>query len=153
MDQTTPLMEHLTTLESSLSGPRSGYLGNLDFAHEIALTTGNRGQMQGMTNMIAEAYRRVGLEINVLKTRILRMGARSHESIFVVDEVLEDVTCLKYLGSKLDEGGGILADVKSRINKSRTAFASLTKVWNANNIFIGTRLRLFKFNVLSVLLY
>ena len=128
-------------------------LGDLDFADDIALTTSNRSQMQRRTNMIAETSKKVGLEINVQKTKILRINAKSQEPISIGDQILEDVTCFEYLGSKLDEVGGTLADVKSRINKSRTAFASLTKVWNSNNISIKTKLRLFKSNVLSVLLY
>ncbi len=128
-------------------------LGDLDFADDIALTTSNKSQMQRRTNMIAETSKKVGLEINIQKTKILRINAKSQEPISIGDQILEDVTCFEYLGSKLDEVGGTLADVKSRINKSRTAFASLAKVWNTNNISIKTKLRLFKSNVLSVLLY
>ncbi len=40
------------------------FLGDFDFADDIALTTSNRGQMQ---IMIAEASKKVGLEINVPK--------------------------------------------------------------------------------------
>ncbi len=60
---------------------------------------------------------------------------------------------LLYSTILLDEVGGTLTDVKSRINKSRTAFVSLTKDWNLNNISIKTKLRLIKTNVLSVFLY
>ena len=58
-----------------------------------------------------------------------------------------------YLGGKIDEVGGTLTDVKARINKFRTGFASLNKILNSNNNSIRTKLRLFKSNILSVLLY
>ena len=103
--------------------------------------------------MIAETSKKIGLEINVPKTKILKLNANSQEPITIGDQILEDVDCFEYLGSKIDEAGGTLTDVKARINKSRTAFASLNKIWNSNNISIKTKLRLFKSNVLSVLLY
>ncbi len=93
--------------------------------------------------MIAETSKNVGLEINAMSQELISIG----------DQILKDVTYFEYLESKLDEAGGTLADVRYRINKSSTAFASLTKVWNSNNISIKTKLRFFKSNFLSVLLF
>ncbi len=78
--------------------------------------------------MIAETSKKVGLEINVIKTKILRINAKSQELMSIWDQIVEDVTWFEYLESKLDEAGGTLVDVKSKINKSRKAFDSLTKV-------------------------
>ena len=52
-------------------------LGDLDFSDDIALTTSNRSQMQRRTNLIAKTSKKVGLEINVQKTKILRINAKS----------------------------------------------------------------------------
>ena len=59
----------------------------------------------------------------------------------------------EYLGHKFDEAVVTLTNVKSIINKSRTAFASLTKVWNSNYLHKNQVKVFFISNVLSVLLY
>ena len=81
--------------------------------------------------MIAETSNKVGLEINVSKTKILKIN--SQELIAIGDQILEDLNCLEYLKSKIDEAGSIVTDIKAR-----TAFASLNKIWNSNNISIKT---------------
>ena len=128
-------------------------LGDLDFADDIALATSNRNQMQRKTNKIVETSSKIGLQINIRKTKILRINATSQEPILIGQHNLEDVDSFEYLGSKIDETGGTEADIKARINKSRSAFACLNKVWNSKNLSVKTKLRLFKSNVLSVLLY
>ena len=56
------------------------YLGDLDFADDITLTTSNRSQMKRGTNMIAETSKKVGLEINFQKNKILRINSKSQEN-------------------------------------------------------------------------
>ena len=50
------------------------------------------------------------------KLKKLRINAKSQEPIAIGDQILENITCFEYLGSKRVEAGGTLADVKSRIN-------------------------------------
>ena len=66
---------------------------------------------------------------------------------------MEIVESFTYLGSIIDGKGGTEADVRTRIGKSRTAFANLSNVWKASKISISTKIRLFNSNVKSVLLY
>ena len=44
-------------------------------------------------------------------------------------------------------------DIESRIKKARSAFGILSPVWRNANLSTGLKLRLFKSNVVSVLLY
>ena len=55
-------------------------LGVLDLAYDIALKISNRSQMQRRTNMIAETSKKVGLEINFQKNKILRINSKSQEN-------------------------------------------------------------------------
>ncbi len=52
--------------------------------------------------MIAETFKKVGLEINVQNTKILRKNAKSQKPIFSGDEILEDVPCLEVNLMKLE---------------------------------------------------
>ena len=129
------------------------HLNDLDYADDIGLLSTTRHQMQRKTNRIAETSKKIGLNINVPKTKILRINATSQEPIKIGDINLEDVSTFEYLGSKIDEYGGTNADVKARICKARSAFACLNNIWNSRTISVRTKLRLFNSNVMSVLLY
>ena len=105
------------------------HLNDLDYADDIGLLSTNMTQMQRKTNMVAEASLKVGLRINVSKTKILRINATTNAPIKLEGSDLEDVSMFEYLGSKIDEHGGTDMNVQARINKARSAFACLNKIW------------------------
>jgi hypothetical protein len=49
--------------------------------------------------------------------------------------------------------GGANEDVIHRINKAKGAFAQLRSIWTSHQIHKRTKIRIFKSNVMSVLLY
>ena len=63
------------------------------------------------------------------------------------------MTEFTYLGAKVSTDGNSESDIKARIRKARGAFAALKNIWKTNKISNRTKIRLFKSNVLSVLLY
>ena len=73
--------------------------------------------------MVSKATSKVGLRI---KAEILRINDTTNAPIKLVGNGLEDV--FEHLGSKIDEHGGIDIDVKSRIDKVRSALARLIKI-------------------------
>ena len=63
------------------------------------------------------------------------------------------MTEFTYFGAKETKDGNSEYEVKARTNKARGAFAALKNIWKTNKISNGTKIRLFKSNVLSVLPY
>ena len=53
--------------------------------------------MQDKTNALATTAGKLGLKINIQKTRHLRMSSRNNESILVNGEVADEVDHLTYL--------------------------------------------------------
>ena len=53
----------------------------------------------------------------------------------------------------MSESGGTEEDIKIRIGKANNAFIALRNIWNSNSISQKTKLRLFKSNILSILLF
>ena len=128
-------------------------LDDLDFADDIALLANKQTHMQDKTNNITENSAKVGLHLNVKKTKVMKINTNNNTPIQVGNEVIENVEKFTYLGSVVTPNGGTEADVHSRINKARASFAQLSKVWSSTNIKIKTKLQIFNSNVKSVLLY
>ncbi|XP_061184963.1 uncharacterized protein LOC133192979 [Saccostrea echinata] len=95
----------------------------------------------------------LGLNINLNKTKIMRINARNNNPVQVNGENLEDVDTFTYQGSIGTTSGGTDEDITSRINKARHVFAILKSVWTSSYMTIRTKLRIFNSNVKSVLLY
>jgi hypothetical protein len=96
------------------------------------------------------------LKINVQKTKIMRntrANASNNEQITLHDINIEEVDLFTYVGSLITSEGGAEIDVKNRINKARSAFGMLSKVWLSNQINLHTKIKIFNSKVKSVLLY
>ena len=68
-------------------------------------------------------------------------------------EVLEQVSAFTYLGSLITTTGGTEEDVEARCRKAQVAFSILRPKWRSNFISLRTKIRIFNFNVKSILLY
>lgn len=94
-----------------------------------------------------------GLDINIQKTKSIRMNTRINTRININKTALEEVNKYIYLGSKMTKVGDSMSDVNTRFTKRNQAFAMLRPVWTAKNISQSLKIHIFKSNVLSVLLY
>ena len=83
------------------------------------------------------------------------MNIDNSEPVIINDqqnEEVEEFTCT-YLGSKVSTNGDIGKDVQARLVKANQAFGSLNAVWKPKQLRVKTKIRIFKSNVLNVLLY
>ena len=102
---------------------------------------------------LQEVAKSTGLEINIDKTKAMRVNATNTLPLLVEEQALEEVNQFTYLGSIVSHTGGTEEDVKARINKARQAFAMLRAVWRNSNLSHNTKLRVFNTCVKSVLTY
>ncbi|VDO87014.1 unnamed protein product [Schistosoma margrebowiei] len=128
-------------------------LNDLYFADGLVLLSQTQQQMQEKTNSVAAASAAVGLNIHKWKSKILRYNTACANPIKIDGDVLEDVKTFTYLGSIIDVHGGSDADVKTRIDKARTAYLQLKNIWNSKQLSTNTKVRIFNTNVNTVLLY
>ena len=67
---------------------------------------------------------------------------------------LEDVDSFVYLGAKVTTSGGADDDIICRLGKARAVFGNkLMNIWKSSQLSKGTKIRIFKSNVIAVLLY
>nr|XP_034311369.1 uncharacterized protein LOC117684225 [Crassostrea gigas] len=128
-------------------------LDDLDYADDLCLISSTHQHIQEKATKLHTTPRSLGLNINLKKTKIMRINARNNSSVQVNGEPLEDVDTFTYLGSIITTSGGTDVYITSRINKARHVFAILKPVWTSSFITTRTKLRIFNSNVKSVLLY
>ena len=66
---------------------------------------------------------RIGLKINVKKTKSLKLGISKHEKVTLGNKNIDQVGSYTYLGSIISKDGGSSEDVKSRMAKAQGAFS------------------------------
>ena len=128
-------------------------LEDLDYADDIALLSSTFQHIQEKTCKLSDVAAHTGLKINSKKTKIMRLNNKCHDNVSVNNKDIEEVDKFVYLGATLTKTGGAGEDINRRISLARTAFLKLDPVWRNAAISTNTKLRVFKSNVLAVLLY
>ena len=79
--------------------------------------------LQGMIDKLIETGRYCGMEMNVEKTKVMRISRQPSQITITIDQKqLENVKCFKYLGSMLTDDGRCTCEIKSRIAMAKAAF-------------------------------
>ncbi|XP_043943589.1 uncharacterized protein LOC122815288, partial [Protopterus annectens] len=93
-------------MKKSTAGQKNGIqwtlwnqLEDLDYADDLALISHSQQQMQNKTNLVAVTALEVGLNINNLKTKILKLNSTNTNPITLQGKPLEEVQSFTYLGS------------------------------------------------------
>ncbi|KAL9983368.1 hypothetical protein ACROYT_G005527 [Oculina patagonica] len=131
----------------------SDVLSDLDFADDICLLVHRHTDMQAMTEGLASTAAVLGLKVSPKKTKHMRMNHPSDAPITLHGKIVEEVNEFTYLGSKMTTDGDSEPEIKARLSKAGQAFASLKNIWKSKKITLKTKLRFFKSNVLTTLLY
>ena len=92
---------------------------------------------------------KIGLKINKKKTKTMQF-VQSPPQITLENEILEEVDEFTYLGSKISKSNATEKDITNRLQKAKSSFHQLNKIWRSSNI---VKIRLYQNNILSVLLY
>ena len=96
---------------------------------------------------------RIGLKINVKKTKSLRLGISEDEKVPLGNERIDQVGSFTYLGSIISKVGGSSEDVKSRRAKAQGVFSLLKKVWKNSKISLKNRIRILEDMGMTVVKY
>ena len=64
---------------------------------------------------------------------------------------LKEVEEFTYLGSVMSKSNSPVKDISNRLQKAKSSFVQLSKVWRSPNISEKTKIKIYNSNVLSVL--
>ncbi|KAJ8707844.1 hypothetical protein PYW07_011521 [Mythimna separata] len=131
----------------------SSVLEDLDYADDLCLLSHTHADMQAKLNDLRQEAAKTGLKINSWKTQEMRTRVINAAPLLIGTEAVERVQKFTYLGSVVAETGGTEEDVASRTAKARGTFAQLRPVWQSRKLTRRVKLKIFRSNVKSVLLY
>ena len=141
----------------NISGVKIGgkKLNNLRYADDTVLLAENQADLQNITSQVKDNSEKMGLNMNVKKTKVMVMSRTPVEDgkIVIDGEALEEVTSFKYLGQNITTDGKTDDEIKTRIAVARLRFSELSNILTSQSTQLGTRIRLLKCYVHSVLLY
>jgi len=93
------------------------------YADDLVIMVKEETVLQDMIDKLTEIGRCYGMEMNVEKTKVMRISRQPSPVTIMIDQKqLENVECLKYLGSMLTNDGRCTCEIKSRIAMSKAAF-------------------------------
>jgi len=109
--------------------------------------------LQGMTDKFIEIGRCYGMEMNVEKTKVLRISRQPSPVTIMIDQKrLENVECSKYLCSILTNDGRCTCEIKSGIAMVKAAFNNMETLFTSK-IDLNLRKKLVKCYIWSMAAY
>jgi len=126
-------------------------INNLRYADDTTLIAESEEELKSFLMKVKEESEKVGLTLNVLKTKIM---ASSPITSWEIDgETVETVADFIFLGSKITADGDCSHEIKRRLLFGRKVMTNLGSIFKSRDITLSTKVRLVKAMVFPVVMY
>ncbi|PNF18588.1 hypothetical protein B7P43_G06262 [Cryptotermes secundus] len=123
------------------------------YADDLVLMAKEETVLQGMIDRLIEIGRCYGMEMNVEKTKVMKISRQPTPVTIKIDQKqVENVKCFKYLGSLLTDDGRCTCEIKSRIAMAKAAFSKKKNLFTSK-LDLNLRKKLVKCYIWSIALY
>ena len=109
---------------------------------------GSKEELKSLLMKVKEESEKVGLKLNILKTKIMASGPIT--SWQIDGETMETVTDFILLGSKITADGGCSHEIKRCLLLGRKAMTNLHSILKSRDITLPTKVHLVKAMVFPV---
>ena len=123
---------------------------NLRYADDTTLMA-EREELKSLLMKVKEESEKVGLKLNIEKTKIMASGPIS--SWQIDGETVETVAEYIFLGSKITADGDCSHEIKRRLLLGRKVMTKLDSVLKSRDITLVTKVHLVKAMVFPVVMY
>ena len=121
---------------------------NLRYADDTTLMAESEEELKGLLMKVKEESEKVGLKLNIQKTKIMASGPIT--SWQIDGETVADTI---FLGSKVNEHGDCSREIKRRLLLGRKVMTNLESILKSRDITLPTKVRLVKAMVFPVVMY
>ena len=126
-------------------------INNLRYADDTTLMAESEEELKSLFMKVKEESEKVGLKLNIQKTKIMASGPIS--SWQIDGETMETVTDFIFLGSKITSDGDCSHEIKRYLLLGRKAMTKLDSVLKSIDISLPTKVRLVNSMVFPVVMY
>ena len=108
-------------------------------------------ELKSLLMKVKEESEKVGLKLNIQKTKIMAFGPITSWQIHV--ETVDTVADFIFLGSKITAGGDCSHEIKRRLLLGRKVMTYLDSIFKSRDITLPTKVCLVKAMVFPVVMY
>jgi len=126
-------------------------INNLRYPNDTTLMGESEEELKSLLMKVKEESEKVGLKLNIQKTKIMASGPIS--SWQIDGETMETVTDFIFLGSKITADGDWSHEIKRRLLLERKAMTNLDSILKSRDFTLPTRVCLVKAMVFPVVMY
>ena len=124
---------------------------NLRYADDTTLTAESEEKLKSLLMKVKEESEKVGLKLNIQKTKIMASGPISSQEI--EGETVETVADFIFLGSKITADGDCSHEIKRRLLLGRKVMMNLDSILKSRDITLPTKVCLVKAMVSPAVMY
>ena len=117
-------------------------INNLRYADDTTLMAESEEELKSLLIKMKEESEKVGLKLNIQKTKIMASGPITPWQIDV--ETVETVTDFIFLGSKITSDSNCSQEIKRCLLLGRKAMANLDRILKSRDITLPTKVHLVK---------
>ena len=126
-------------------------INNLRYADDTTLMAECEEELKSLLMKVKEESEKVGLKLNVLKTKIMASGPIT--SWEIDGETVETVSDFIFLGSKITADGDCSHEIKRCLLLERKVMNNLDSILKSRDITLPTKVHLVKAMVFPVVMY
>ena len=126
-------------------------INSFRYADDTTLMAGSVEELQSLLMKVKEESEKVGLKLNIQKTKIMASGPIT--SWQIDGETVETVSDFILGGSKITADGDCSHEIKRRLLLGRKVMTNLDSILKSTDITLPTKVRLVKAMVFPVVMY
>ena len=107
-------------------------INNLGYADDTTLMAEREGELKSLLRKVKEESEKVGLKLNIQKTKIMASGPIT--SWQIDGETVETVSDYIFLGSKITADGDCSHEIKRRLLLERKVMTNLDSIFKSRDI-------------------
>ena len=124
---------------------------NFRYADDTTLMAESEEELKSLLIKVKEESEKVGLKLNIQKTKIMASGPIS--SWQIVEETVETLSDFIFWNSKITADRDCSHEIKRRLLFERKLITNLDSIFKSRDITLQTKVRLAKAMVLPVVMY
>ena len=126
-------------------------INNLRYAEDTTLMAESKAELKSLLLKVKEETEKVGLKINIQKTKIMASGPIT--SWQIEGETVETVADFMFLGSKITADGDHSHEIKRHFLLGRKVMTNLNSILKSRDIILPTKFHLIKAMLFPVVMY